>query len=54
MPPVVLSIALAASAFAAARFLRREWQRINRELEAVKPSEPTLRRDPLTGIWRPH
>ena len=43
------------------RWAAREVQRINRELEegrmaaepVVKERLPRLRRDPVTGIWRP-
>ncbi len=42
------------------RVFKKEWQRINRELEEqdvahsqpVPPPAKTLRRDPKTGVWQ--
>ena len=49
--------AAAAAAIIGVRFLRREWRRINRDLERVRATEArpsaTLRRDAKTGEWRP-
>lgn len=49
--------AASAVAFVGFRFLRREWQRINQDLDRVRANEPppstTLRRDAKTGEWRP-
>jgi hypothetical protein len=62
MPPVVLWVLGAVGAFAAAKWIAREARRINAELH---PEPDTLsgmpereraiplRRDPLTGIYRP-
>ena len=48
--------ALAAAVFGV-RFLRREWVRVNRDLDRVRAGGPapraTLRRDARTGEWRP-
>ncbi len=63
IPQVVLWAAGAVATFALARIVRREYQRINEELEAARLSpvaskaeraqHPTLKRDPRTGIYRP-
>jgi hypothetical protein len=55
MPPVLLGVALATGAVLAARLVRREWKRVNRELEAARsePGSATLRRDPDSNVWRP-
>lgn len=61
MPPFLLIAAAAASVTFGAKALRREWRRINRDLEAAEKAGvdgdratlPTLRRDPSTGEWRP-
>lgn len=49
--------AAAAVAVFGTRLLRREWQRVNAELDRVrgKPDRPveTLRRDKTSGEWRP-
>ncbi|MFN8829714.1 MAG: hypothetical protein ACK50Q_09425 [Labrys sp. (in: a-proteobacteria)] len=56
MPPVLAILATATGVFVAARYLKREWERVNRELDAAEPipvkTTPTLRRDPHTGEWR--
>jgi hypothetical protein len=53
MPPF-LPIALAA---VAAVYARREWRRVNEELDRLRgksvPPIATLRRDATTGEWRP-
>lgn len=53
MPPFI-PVALAA---VAALFARREWRRINTELDRVRGKDTrtdgTLRRDEKTGEWRP-
>jgi hypothetical protein len=59
MPPLIPLAALAALSVYGARWARKEWRRINAELDAVRPPEgdrehPVLRRDPATGEWRPH
>lgn len=58
---IVLWAAGAAAAYALARLARREYQRVNEELDearlapAASPAEradhPTLRRDPRTGVY---
>ncbi|WP_020188053.1 hypothetical protein [Methylopila sp. 73B] len=61
MPPFLVFAAAAAGAVYGAKAIKREWRRINRELEAAdrnavdadKALRPTLRRDPATGEWRP-
>jgi len=63
IPPLVLWIAGALGAAALAKFLAREYRRVNEELEAARAmpvagkaertGHPTLRRDPQTGIYRP-
>jgi hypothetical protein len=63
IPQVVFWAAGAVATFALARIIRREYQRINEELEAARLSpvtssaeraqHPTLRRDPQTGVYRP-
>lgn len=59
MPPVFAFAAAAVAALAGARFIRREWQRVNEALGQRQPEPvvvreklPTLRRDPVTGEWR--
>ena len=62
IPQVVLWAAGAVATFALARIIRREYQRVNEELEAARltpvtsgdrAQHPTLKRDPRTGIYRP-
>jgi len=61
MPPFLLIAAAAAGAVFGAKALKREWLRVNRELDRNEPvssvaeqaARPTLRRDPATGEWRP-
>ena len=49
--------AVAAAAVYGIRLARREWQRINAELDRSRgreiPPAATLRRDAETGEWRP-
>ncbi len=60
MPPLFLLAAAAAGAVFGAKAVRREWRRINRELDAAdrdsaareQDVRPTLRRDPASGEWR--
>jgi hypothetical protein len=62
VPPVVVWALGAVGAAVLARFVRSEWQRVNAELHAreAKASQeridrsklPTLKRDPVTGIYR--
>ena len=63
IPQIVLWTAGAVGAYAVMRFVRREYDRVNQELEAARlqpvankaerDAHPTLRRDPRTGIYRP-
>ncbi|MGQ4275303.1 hypothetical protein [Terrihabitans sp. B22-R8] len=57
MPPLLPVAALAALTLYGARWARREWRRINAELDEIRPEtpddRPVLRRDPETGDWRP-
>lgn len=63
LPRMVLWAAGAVAAFAVARIARREYHRVNEELDDIRLSpvaskaeraaNPTLRRDPDTGIYRP-
>jgi|307.fasta_scaffold1062119_1 hypothetical protein len=62
IPPLVIWALGAVGATALARFVRHEWQRVNAELhprEKAPSSDrvdrdrlPTLRRDPITGVYR--
>lgn len=61
LPRVVLWAAGAVAAFAVARIAKREYRRVNEELEEMRLSpatskaeraqHPTLRRDPRTGVY---
>jgi hypothetical protein len=60
IPPVIAWTIGAVSAVVASKLLAREWRRINDELDAqenaarVRVEERgTLRRDPVTGVYRP-
>jgi hypothetical protein len=62
IPQIVLWAAGAVATFALARIIRREYQRVNEELEAARltpvtnvdrAQHPTLKRDPRTGVYRP-
>jgi hypothetical protein len=60
MPPFLLIAAAAAGAVIGAKALKREWRRINRELDDAERADAasdqpraTLRHDPDTGEWRP-
>ncbi len=62
VPPVVTIAVGIVGAAIVARLVVREWRRINAELARVRtapvataPREaiPRLRRDPVTGIYRP-
>jgi len=67
MPPFVIPPLLkwtlgALGAFIAAKWMAREWRRVNEELERARTVPvaeveraglPKLRRDPATGIYRP-
>jgi hypothetical protein len=60
-PPVIAWTFGVVSAVFFSKLLAREWQRVNAELDAreratapMRPQEfPTLRRDPVTGVYRP-
>jgi hypothetical protein len=47
----------AAAALFGAGMIRREWQRVNRDMDRVRDREPrpagTLKQDEKTGEWRP-
>jgi len=60
--PAIAFIVGAIGAMALIKLFHREWQRVNDELDRVKPARvsdperatvPTLRRDPATGEYRP-
>jgi hypothetical protein len=61
MPPVIMWVLGAVGATIVAKWLVREAQRINAELDAVKAQSvnepaterPSLERDPSTGVYRP-
>lgn len=63
IPQIVLWTAGAVGAYALMRFVKREYDRVNEELEAVRltpvankverEGHPTLRRDPRTGVYHP-
>jgi hypothetical protein len=60
-PPVIAATLAAIGVVALSRVLAREWQRVNAELDARERAAaavrikdaPTLRRDPVTGVYRP-
>jgi hypothetical protein len=61
MPPVIVWAAGIAGAAYVVKFARKEWRRVNAELDRVKAQSmreperatlPTLRRDP-EGVFRP-
>jgi hypothetical protein len=60
-PPVLAATLAAVGVVVLSRVLAREWQRVNAELDARKRATavvrtrdlPTLRRDPVTGVYRP-
>lgn len=60
-PPVIAATLAAIGVIALSKVLAREWQRVNAELDAheravaaVRTRDvPTLRRDPVTGEYRP-
>jgi hypothetical protein len=61
LPPVLLWTAGIVGALALAKFIRREYRRVNEELDearmapvvskAERAQHPTLRRDPRTGVY---
>jgi hypothetical protein len=59
--PVIALVFGAVGAVVLIKLFNREWQRVNAELDRVKPVQvsdperagvPTLRQDPLTGEYR--
>ncbi|MDQ0391629.1 hypothetical protein [Labrys monachus] len=56
MHPVVLALAGFVGTVILLRLIKREWDRINRELykpQPVRQEAVNLRRDPRSGVWRP-
>lgn len=60
LPSVIATTLAAITAMVLSRLLQREWQRVNAELDAngraatvARRDLPTLRRDPVTGVYRP-
>jgi hypothetical protein len=62
LPPLVAWTLGAIGAVVVMKLITREWQRINNELDQARPVRvtdperarlPTLRRDPVTGEYRP-
>src|SRR5262245_8850449 len=63
LPPIIAWTLGAIGAFVVMKLISREWQRVNNELDEARPVRvtdperarlPTLRRDPVTGEYRPH
>jgi len=56
MQPVVLAITSFVGTLILARLIKREWDRVNRELykpQPVRQEAINLRRDPRSGVYRP-
>ena len=62
LPPIIAWTLGAIGAVVVMKLISREWQRINNELDDARPVRvtdperarlPTLRRDPVTGEYRP-
>lgn len=63
LPAALLWTAGLAGAIMLARFIRREYHRVNEELDRARMApaaskvdrtrHPTLKRDPQTGVYRP-
>jgi hypothetical protein len=69
LPPVIAWTLAAIGAVAVSKVLAREWRRVNAELDAQEQASgqaserasqtvardelPTLRRDPVSGVFRP-
>ena len=62
MPAFLVWALGAAGAVVLLKLVNREWQRVNADLDRAKPARvsdperaglPTLRRDPVTGEYRP-
>jgi hypothetical protein len=63
LPPIVAWTLGAIGAVMLMKLISREWQRINGELDQARPARvtdperarlPMLRRDPVTGEYRPY
>jgi hypothetical protein len=63
MPPIAIFALGAVGATVVAKFIAREWRRVNAELDRLRTAPaaemelgrlPKLRRDPATGVYRPH
>jgi hypothetical protein len=60
-PPVIAATLAAIGVVVLSKLLAREWQRVNAEIDAGERATaavrtrnvPTLRRDPVTGVYRP-
>ena len=59
-PPVIAATVAAVGVIVVSRMLTREWHRVNDALEVQRATAtvrtkdvPTLRRDPITGEYRP-
>ena len=62
LPPIIAWTLGAIGAVVVMKLISREWQRVNTELDEAQPVRvtdperarlPTLRRDPVTGEYRP-
>jgi hypothetical protein len=59
IPPVIAWAVGAIGAVVMSKLLAREWRRVNDELDARERAQVrveergTLRRDPVTGVYRP-
>jgi hypothetical protein len=61
LPPVIVATLAAIGVVALSKMLAREWQHVNAALDAnaraaaavASRNLPTLRRDPVTGEYRP-
>ena len=62
IPPLVKWTISAIGAAVATKWLYKEWQRVNAELDRIKTGSvvaepergaPTLQRDPVTGVYTP-
>jgi hypothetical protein len=63
LPSIVVWALGAVGAAVLVKLFNREWQRVNAELDRARPVRvvdperaglPTLRRDPVTGEYRPY
>jgi hypothetical protein len=63
LPSIVVWALGAVGAAVLVKLFNREWQRVNAELDGMRPVRavdperaglPTLRRDPVTGEYRPY